>query len=377
MRRFRVLLVVPLAGIGGTELSTLSLATGLKQAGHQVYVMCNAHPLMNEFTKQGLEVVLAGMERNPTGLIKDAARMRRCITENKIEIIHFQSAFAVIMSLLCRGSIKSNRVKVIWTCRGIKHMSYFIVGRLFNFLTDFVIGNCNAERDKLISTGLSPRKVRTVYNCPNIAIPEDASSKSKELLDEMGIDSDTPIVGTASRLAPSRGVEYFMEAAALISRQIPKARFIIAGGGPIEGKLRRQASDLNIEEHVFFLGPRRDMERVFSIMDLFVNPCPLELGTGNTNAEAMAFGKPVIAVNRGGTPEIVEDGVTGILVPGKNPEKLAEATLRLLQNKDLARRMGLAGWERVMREFSLERLVREVEEVYDQVSTRATAQLDG
>ncbi len=75
MKKFKVLLVSPLTNFGGTELSTLTLATGLKRAGHQVYVMCNAHPLVNEFAKQGLEVVPAGMERNPVGLIKDAVRM--------------------------------------------------------------------------------------------------------------------------------------------------------------------------------------------------------------------------------------------------------------------------------------------------------------
>lgn len=367
MKKFKVLLVVPIGGIGGTELSTLALATGLKQAGHQVYVMCNAHPLVNEFTERGLEVVLAGMERNPVGLIKDASKMRYCIVKNEIEIIHFQSAFPIIMSLLSRRSIKTNRVKVIWTCRGIKRISYIIVGRLFNFLTDFVIANCNAEKNKLIRNGLSPDKVAAIYNCPTIAIPEDVSSKSKELLDELGIDSDTPIVGTASRLAPERGVKYFIESAALISKQIPEARFIIAGGGPLEGKLRQQASDLNVEEQVVFLGPRRDMEMVYGLMDIFVNPLLSKYGaagTGNTTAEAMVFAKPVVATNVAGIPEIVQDNVTGILVPEKDPDSLAQSVLRLLRDNDLARKMGLAGRERVMRDFTMERLVSQVEQVY-------------
>ncbi len=86
MRKFRVLLVSPLSNFAGTELSTLSLATGLKQAGYEVYVMCNAHPLVSEFIERGLKIVLAGMQRNPVGLIEDTSKMRQCIAENKIDI---------------------------------------------------------------------------------------------------------------------------------------------------------------------------------------------------------------------------------------------------------------------------------------------------
>ena len=363
MRKFKVLLVVPVSAIGGTELSTLTLATGLKQAGHRVHVMCNAHPLVDEFTEQGIDIVLAGMQRSIRGLIKDASRMRHCIVENKIEIIHFQSAFPVIMSLLSWRSIKANKVKVVWTCRGIKRISYPIVGRLFNLLTDFVIANCNAERNRLIRHGLSPRKATTIYNCPTIPIPKD-TGKNEELLSELGIEPDTPVVGTASRLAPERGVRYFIEAAAMISQQVPEVKFIIAGGGPLEKELQQQASKLNIERQVVFLGPRHDMERVYSIMDIFANPALIRCGIDNINAEAMTSTKPVIATNVGGAPEIVQDGITGILVPERDAEKLAQAALLLLRDKDLARQMGMAGRKLIESRFTRERLIEEVEKAY-------------
>ncbi len=367
MRRFRVLLVVPLAGIGGTELSTLALATGLKDAGHHVYVMYNAHPLVNEFIERGLEVVPAGMQRNLRGLIKDARIMRHCIAKNEIEIVHFQSAFPMIMLLLSVRSIRSDGIKVIWTCRGINRISYFIGGRLFNFLTDFVIANCDAERQKLIGHGLSPDKVKTVYNCPTIAMPEDIS-KNLELQKELGIAHDTPVVGTASRLSPDRGVEYFLGAASVIAQQMPEVRFVIAGGGALAKDLRRQASKLDIENKVVFMGTRRDMNKVYSIMDVFVNPALVRAGTDNVNIEAMAFAKPVIVTKVGGGLEVVQDGFTGLVVPPRDSRALAQATLRLLKDKDLARRMGMAGRERVMRDFSKEKLVSEIGQVYQQVS---------
>jgi len=372
MRTFRVLLVTPLSNPGGTELSTLSLATGLRQAGHEVYVMCNPHPLVSGFAERGVSVVLAGMRRNIWSLAKDASVMRRCIAESEIDIIHFQSAFPIIMSLLCRRTIESNGVKVVWTCRGIKGVSYAVAGHLFSHIVDFVIANCNAERDKLVRHGLSPWKISTIYNCPNIAVPMDIGGKSKDLLNELSIDADIPIVGTASRLAPERGVKYFLEAAAMVLRQLPEVKFIVAGSGPLEQQLRQQAASLGIERQVAFLGPRRDMEKVYSVVDVFVNPRPDEQGTGNTNAEAMAFGKPVVAVRGGGTPEIVHDDITGLLVPPKDSKALAQAVLRLLGDRDIARQMGLAGRQRVMRDYSVERLVREVEQVYEERCTKTS-----
>lgn len=367
MKKFRVLLVTHLGDVGGTELSTLSLATGLKQAGHDVYVMCNTHPLVSRFAERGISVVLAGMRRNIWGLVKDASIMRRCIAENKIEVIHFQSALPIIMSVLSWRAIKRDKVKLVWTCRGIRRMNYAVVGHLFNHLIDFVIANCDAERDRLIRHGLSPRKVITIYNCPNIAVPMDIGGKSKDLLNELSIDADIPIVGTASRLAPERGVKYFLEAAAMVSRQSPNAKFVIAGGGLLEDELRQQARELGVEQQMVFLGRRRDMENVYSILDVFVNPALVRCGTDNVNIEAMAFAKPIVATNVGGGPEIVRDGVTGMLVPPRDSKALAEATLRLLGDMDVARQMGLAGRERVMRDFSTERLVREVEAVYERL----------
>jgi len=367
VKKFRVLLVTHLGDVGGTELSTLSLAIGLEQAGHQVYVMCNPHPLVSRFAERGVSVVPAGMRRNIWGLMKDASIMRHCIAENKIEVIHFQSALPIIMSVLSWRAIKRDKVKLVWTCRGIKRMNYAVVGRLFNHLIDFVIANCDAERDRLIRHGLSPRKVITIYNCPTIAVPMDIGGKSKDLLNELSIDADIPIVGTASRLAPERGVKYFVEAAAMVSRQSPNAKFVIAGGGLLEDELHQQARELGVEQQMVFLGRRRDMENVYSILDVFVNPALVRCGTDNVNIEAMAFAKPIVATNVGGGPEIVRDGVTGILVPPSDPHELAQAIVRLLKDPNLGERMGAAGRERVLKDFTMERLVREVEALYEEL----------
>lgn len=366
MTEFRVLLVVPLYNVGGTELSTLSLARGLREAGHRVYVMCNRHPLADEFAQAGAVLVEAGMQRNIRGLLSDAATMRRCLADHQIQIIHFQSAFPIIMTLQSRRAIRAGGVKAIWTCRGVSEATFRLTGRVFNHLLDFVIANCDATKSKLVSNGLSPSRVQTIYNCPTIKMPQDLSRDSR-LLSEIGLDPETQTVGTASRLREERGVNYFLDAAAVISEQSPQARFLIAGAGPQEEELRQQASRLGIERKVHFLGARRDMDRIYPLMDVFVNPSVIRFGTDNVNIEAMAFARPVIVSDVGGGREIVADGVTGFVVPPRDAPALAEATVRLLKDNDLARRMGLAGRERILKDFTVERMVREVEAVYAKV----------
>ncbi len=121
--------------------------------------------------------------------------------------------------------------------------------------------------------------------------------------------------------------------------------------------------EMKMEKEVTFLGFRRDVERFYSIIDVLACPS-LGEALGNVCLEAMAFGKPVVASHVGGIPEVVQDGATGILVPPKDSRGLAQAILRLLSERELANRMGMAGRERVKSAFSQERLIHEVEEIY-------------
>lgn len=366
MRKFRVLLVTPTMEVGGTELSTLSLALGLKQRGHKVWVLSSPGPLVKEFREKGVKVTLGEVgSRNILGLLRGSLDIYRLVVENNIDIIHSQMAVPVIMGFFASRKVKSKKVRVIWHCRGIKRVSYPLAGVLFNLITDFVITNSNFERNKLLRFGLSPSKVRRVYNSPNLTLPPRESQEVK-LRKEFNFEEEKFLVGMVGRLATQKGHQYFLRAATEVLKKVPKTKFLIVGGGSLEKRLRKLAVRLRIEKRVSFLGPRRDLEKILPRLDILVLPSLWE-PLGNVLLEAMVFSRPVIATRVGGIPEIVENGVTGILVPPKNSQKLAEAMVFLLQNPEIARRMGREGRERVKRYFSLERLVKEVEEVYDRI----------
>ena len=370
MRRLKVLLVTRADRVhfGGVQLSTLIMANGLQSVGHQVYVMCNAdHPFVEELTGLGVTVVSAPMGMNIVSLFTDIGILRRFIAQHHIDIVHFQYTFSVFISPFCRGTRKSG-VRTVWTCRGMRKGAYPLMGLLANRFVDVVIGNCRQEMDKLIKRGVSSRKVTFAYNPPAIGVPED-TIKDPQLLAELHIDQTAAVIGTASRLSPERGVEYFIQAAAKILAHDPNVQFVIAGGGPLEQELRELAESLRVGQYIRFVGTRRDMARVYSILDVFVNPIPASYsvaGTGNTTAEAMVCARPVVTTDAGGITEMVDDGVTGIVVPSRNPDALAAACLRLLNDRNLMEEMGKAGRARILSKFTSRHLVEELERCYAQ-----------
>jgi glycosyltransferase involved in cell wall biosynthesis len=148
---------------------------------------------------------------------------------------------------------------------------------------------------------------------------------------------------------------------------LPRVQFLIAGtdlsrpGYKVE--LERYAADLNLGEKVRFLGERSDILDILSESDLFVLPS-LSEGLSNVLLEAMTASLPIVATDVGGNPEVVEHGKTGLLIPARNVDELTAAIMQILQCPDMACRFGDAGRARVIREFSLENMVRQTQELY-------------
>jgi glycosyltransferase involved in cell wall biosynthesis len=167
---------------------------------------------------------------------------------------------------------------------------------------------------------------------------------------------------TAARLDSQKGHEYLLRAAA----GVPEATFILAGDGPLRPRLEELARSLGLAERVLFLGHRDDVPALLASCDLFVLPSLYE-GLPLSLLEAMASGRPAIATDVPGSNEVVHHAESGLLVPRADPLALADAIRRLLADPAAAERLARAGRARVDRDFSVERMVRGVEAVYDQL----------
>jgi glycosyltransferase involved in cell wall biosynthesis len=203
-------------------------------------------------------------------------------------------------------------------------------------------------------------KVQVVRNGVSVGLP--ASGRSSAVSDTHAAGRERSIVLTTARLHRGKGINYLLQAAKLV----PEALFVIAGDGPDRNELERHANELGVAGQVQFLGYREDIPELLAASDLFVLPSLYE-ALGLSVIEAMAAAKPVVASAVGGLKESVVDGVTGLLVPPKDPESLAAAIRRVLSDHTLATSFGEAGRTRAIQFFSAEAMVSGVTQVYDEL----------
>jgi len=211
---------------------------------------------------------------------------------------------------------------------------------------------------------MSTKKMRLVYNAiPENYIREYTLDQKRNFADEYGLDVDRPVIGIVGRLDPIKGHREFIAAAAKLSAGFPTAQFVIVGGGDIRPELEGLSEQLGCQGSVKFLGHQQDVLKSISLFDIFVCCSHME-GLGLVVAEAMALAKPVVGTRVGGIPEIVEDGVTGILVEPKNVDQLTGALSVLLNDSDLIKKMGEAGLDLCKEKFLVSSAARELTEIY-------------
>jgi glycosyltransferase involved in cell wall biosynthesis len=223
----------------------------------------------------------------------------------------------------------------------------------------------------LVNDGVHPDATVTVHEGIDLARVEAAPAANVH--EEFWLPHQAPVVGNVAALVRHKGHRHLIGAAAIVLRDIPDARFLIAGEGELRPILERQIREQRLEKHVFLAGFRPDILSLHKGFDIFVMSSVTE-GLGTSLLDAMACAKPVVATAAGGIPEVVVDGETGLLVPPRDDRALAAAVVRLLRDEALRARMGAAGLARVRNHFSAERMVRDTLAVYQdavQAGTRA------
>jgi glycosyltransferase involved in cell wall biosynthesis len=214
--------------------------------------------------------------------------------------------------------------------------------------------------------GRDARKCRVVHNGVDIDQFSPRSARN-DVYAQLGLDPSTPIVGTVSRLAERfKGNAHFLEMAAEVTRTVPAARFLIVGDGPLRPELELQARTLGIAEKVIFTGRVPTLPSYLAAMHVFVMPSIRE-GGPITVLEAMAMARPVVSTPVGMVPDVIQDHVSGMLVPQTNITAMAAAVLELLEDHEYARRLAERGRETVASRFSLDAMVDGVAGVYREV----------
>jgi glycosyltransferase involved in cell wall biosynthesis len=302
-------------------------------------------------------------------------RLAAFIRRQKIRLVHTNSLKADVIGGL---AARLSRCPVVWHVRDRIEDDYlpWPVVRIFRLLSraipNYVIANSRATlrtlhlgkgaRGTSIPSGIELNgKTAVVHDGATTAVPTGRS----------GLRSQRR-VGLVGRISPWKGQHIFIQASALVNRRFPDVRFLIIGAAlfgedQYEQEVRSLPGQLGIEDIVEFTGFRSDVKRAIADLDLVVHASTKGEPFGQVIIEGMAAGKPVVATNGGGVPEIVEDGRTGILVPMSDVQAMAEAISQILSDPVEARAMGIRARQRVADHFTLQQTARRVEAVYEEV----------
>lgn len=373
----RVLHVAPVAERGGLEAILLNILNGLDRSRVLPYVvLLEDGPFVREVeeTHTEIHVISSGRVRD---LFRGAMAVRRLVhllRERRIDVVHSHNAKAHIY-----GSIAASIAGIpsVYHMHGVPMPAFtrdgFVSSLAVALPARETIACSHYVAGRFSETWFGSRKIRVIHN----GIIPPCSAQHPEAIavrTELGIPAASPLVLVAARLQRSKGVHVVLEAAALVLRVKPETRFAIAGGmlfglgQGYAGELHRQAERLGLKDSVIFTGHRADVARLFAAADMVVHSSVEPDSFPTVLLEAMSFGKPVVATHLGGPPEIVIQGVTGLLVEPDRPDLLAEAILELVGSSALRVRMGQAGAERFMAEFQASRMTAQLEAIY-QVAT--------
>ncbi len=347
----------------GGQNQVLVTVMGLRALGHRTMLVAHPSGELRQRAKEGLDLIpLAPRNEMDLGA---AWRLARIMKRLQPDIIHAHDPHGVAMAALAL-SMATQPVKppLVAARRVDFHLRRGALSRWkYRQVACFICVSA-AIQAMLVADGVPSS--RTVVVNEGIDLERVAAAPPAKLHEELWLPHHAPIVGNVAALVPHKGQKHLVEAAALVVREVPDARFVIAGEGELRESLERQIRERRLEKHVLLLGFRPDVLSLHKAFDLFVMSSVTE-GLGTSLLDAMACGKAVVATIAGGIPEVVQDGVTGLLVRPRDHGAMAAAIVKLLKDEALRARMGQAGLKDVTDRFSAERMVRDTLAVYERL----------
>lgn len=379
----KILHIIGLAH-GGAGKHVLSLTAGCDPRRIKSTVaMTDSSPMRPQFERSGVRVLPLALDHfgGPRKNLTAFWQLAGILKSEQFDIIQTHTSVAGALGRIAARAY--TRAPVVHMLHGFAGHPYRsrpvrvaagIVERRLDRLTDWYIAGSRAMIERGVAQRIfTAEKVALIYNAIDLAPFRAAELTS-------GAENPAPhnghgkvragqadvTIGFLGRLEQAKGVAYLIRAASIVPRQNPRVKFIIAGDGSLRSKLESLAARLQVNDAVEFVGWKHDIVKFLKQIDIMAMPSLWE-AFGLSAAEAMALEKPVIASRVGGLPEVVDDGVTGILVPPADPEALARAIVELAADPARQRAMGRRGRARVESLFSLDDMIERHEEFYDRV----------
>jgi glycosyltransferase involved in cell wall biosynthesis len=333
-------------GWGGIESHSETLAALLSKHGHNVIMGC-----WNEGSVRvagGLVLPSRRITIVNSGDIPAMIKITRVCFKDAIQVIIANSGREYWPAAIAAKIAGTKVVFIRHQMDRLKKTTCWLVNKHI----DRVVAVSGAVKDALIESGISHKKIDVIYNSIPLERFNPGMVERNAVRRELGLDDNNIVMGTVGKLHQGKGVFELLSAAHRLAEEYPNVRLIYVGDGPERTRLEQEAQRLSMNDKVIFPGVRKDIERMYAAIDIFVLPSTCREAFGMVLIEAMAMGKPVIATTMGGIPEIVDNDVNGLLVPPHNPDAIAHAMARYIEDSEFTWKVALEGRKKVEQKFS-------------------------
>ena len=373
--RIRVLLLMT-STAGGVGLQNYFLARGLSCERFAVSVAFGpGYPLDGAFDTLDVPVRRLSLSRqlSPLNNLRGFVEVLRLLRNGGFDVVCTSASIAGLVGRVA-GRLAGVPVRLhvlhVYASRPYqsewKRRAYRRIERwLDGFTTAYVAVSDSAKRFGVDSGIMTSDKVSVIFNAVERRAP--GGRPDLEIRRELGLRPDSRLVGTLGRLETQKGVRYLVAAAPSILARHPDTEFLVVGDGPLRTELEALSRRLGVGKAVHFTGWRDDVSEILGILDIF---CLASLWEtfGLVLAEAMLVSLPVVATRVDAIPEVVVDNETGLLVPPQDPAALAAGISKLLEDREMARTMGRAGFERASNMFSLDAMLGSYEQLLESLA---------
>lgn len=350
---------------GGAEQQLATIVTGLDSEKYRVAVGCLSvrGEVADYLESNGIEVDF--IKKRPGADYFGYRRLRALLARRKIDILHTHIFTA---NLWGRLAGKAAKIPVLISHEhsdfSLEKGTRRIIDRLLAYRTKKIIAVSEDLRKRIIfEEGILPDKVLTIKNGIDWGRMKPRHTRL-EMRRALGISGENVLVGIVGALEPRKDHHTFLQAARIAVTLAPELRFLVVGDGPMRDELEKEVLALHIKDFIQFAGLRSDIPDLLRALDIYVSSSTTE-GISIALLEAMYMGLPVIATDVGGTPEVVRDDETGLLVPKSNPDIMAEMLVRLAGNPEERRKLGQAGYNLAVNEFSADSMVAKISDLYE------------
>ncbi len=350
---------------GGITSYLRTLTKGLIARGHQVFIASSGGDMEQEFLSLGAQLktlnIKTKSELDPR-IYLALIPLINLIREHHIDVIHAQTRITQVMGR-CLQTLTGK--PFVTTCHGFFKTRFF--RKKFPFWGKRVIAISEPVKLHLQQDFLVVEQniclVDSGLDITDFPLVDEATKKINRKKWDLG---EEPAIGIIARLSDVKGQDILIPAMKEVLQKIPKAKLLIVGEGKMETMLKDLVMTLNLHEHVKFYPIVNRTTEALSLFDVFVMPSRQE-GLGLSVMEAQASGLPVVASNVGGIPTLIKDGQTGLLVEPENVHQLAQAIIKVLEDKNLAQRLGQQARSFIMQNYSSQKMVEKTIACYESV----------